>query len=353
MRVIRRISAVIVGFVFFLAGLLKLMDPVGAGLVVDEYFKFFHCNFLLPLSYLTGVGAAFLETFLGAALITGVWRRITDIVTMALLGFYTLVTLLLLIYNPDMDCGCFGEIIHLTHLQSFLKNLALVALCLIAFLPLNKQEPTRKVKYVSFPIACVSACLFFLYSALSIPLVDFTQFKPGAELLLPDEIDDPADTRTPTISFCDADGEYADSLIMGDKLILVTIYEPDKVSARSWQKISSLLSNASGQGYTTLTLVSSTPEAMEGLVSSPEILSNVYFGDRKNLLTVNRSNGGATFIADGQIISKWGVLRLPENDKLRELYETNTTESLLSENNGAHLKFQGFLLYVFAVMLLL
>ena len=35
MRIIRRISAVIIGFTFFIAGLLKLMDPVGAGLLAD------------------------------------------------------------------------------------------------------------------------------------------------------------------------------------------------------------------------------------------------------------------------------------------------------------------------------
>ena len=44
--VARRICAVIVGTVLFVAGSLKLMDPVGAGLVVSEYFKFFHLYFI-------------------------------------------------------------------------------------------------------------------------------------------------------------------------------------------------------------------------------------------------------------------------------------------------------------------
>ena len=37
---------VILGMVLLVAGLLKLMDPVGAGLVMDEYFNFFHLGFL-------------------------------------------------------------------------------------------------------------------------------------------------------------------------------------------------------------------------------------------------------------------------------------------------------------------
>lgn len=128
MRIVRRISAIIIGFVFFVAGLLKLMDPVGAGLVVEEYFKFLHLGFLRPLSYFTGAAGALAETLLGAALLCGVWRRLTGIVTLAVLGAFTILTLVLLIFNPSMDCGCFGEAVHLTHLQSFLKNIALLAL---------------------------------------------------------------------------------------------------------------------------------------------------------------------------------------------------------------------------------
>ena len=62
MRVIRRISAVLIGFVFFLSGILKLMDPVGAKLVVEEYLKFLHLGFLLGISGLIGSGMALLET---------------------------------------------------------------------------------------------------------------------------------------------------------------------------------------------------------------------------------------------------------------------------------------------------
>ena len=39
MRIIRRISALIIGIVFFISGLLKLMDPVGTGLIVDLHIE--------------------------------------------------------------------------------------------------------------------------------------------------------------------------------------------------------------------------------------------------------------------------------------------------------------------------
>lgn len=352
MRVIRRISAVLIGFVLFLGGILKLMDPVGAKLVVEEYLKFLHIGFLTGIAGLIGSGMALLETLLGAALMTGVWRKVTTVVTGVLLGFFTVLTTLLYFKNPSMDCGCFGEAIHLTHLQSLLKNLVLLALWALACFPLKKQEHTRYVKYVSFPIVAISVCLFLLYSSMSIPLVDFTPFKPGAELMLPEDIDDPTDDRTPTLSISDATGEYVDSLMVSGDLMVVSVYDPEKISGSGWEKINSLVHESALLGYTPMVLVAATPAMMDELVSFPEVLSSTYFADRKKLLTLNRSNGGATYIEDGLIVTKWSIRRLPDRAKLEELSGIDVTESLLSENNGDRLKLQAFLLYVFAVMLL-
>ena len=353
MRVIRRISAVLIGFVLFLAGVLKLMDPVGARLVVEEYLKFMHLDFLTGISGLIGSGMALLETLLGAALITGVWRKVVAVVTGVVLGFFTILTFFLYLRNPRMDCGCFGEAIHLTHLQSLLKNVVLMVLWAIACLPLRKQEQTRKIKYVSFPIVAISVCLFLLYSSLSIPLVEFTPFKAGTELMLPEDIEDPTDENAPTLSLSDAAGEYVDEMLMEGDLLAVSVYAPEKLGPQEWEKIENLMRNAAGLGYTPLVLAASTPEAMEETVSSPGILSATYFADRKKLLTLNRSNGGAAYIQDGLIVTKWGIRRLPDEQKLSELASIDVTESLLAENNGDRLKFQAFLLYVFAVMLLL
>ena len=349
MRVIRRISAVLIGFVLFLAGVLKLMDPVGARLVVEEYLKFMHLDFLTGISGLIGSGMALLETLLGAALITGVWRKVVAVVTGVVLGFFTILTFFLYLRNPRMDCGCFGEAIHLTHLQSLLKNVVLMVLWAIACLPLRKQEQTRKIKYVSFPIVAISVCLFLLYSSLSIPLVEFTPFKAGTELMLPEDIEDPTDENAPTLSLSDAAGEYVDEMLMEGDLLAVSVYAPEKLGPQEWEKIENLMRNAAGLGYTPLVLAASTPEAMEETVSSP----GTYFADRKKLLTLNRSNGGAAYIQDGLIVTKWGIRRLPDEQKLAELASIDVTESLLAENNGDRLKFQAFLLYVFAVMLLL
>ena len=58
---LRRLCAFIVGLVFLLAGIFKLLDPVGAGLVVEEYYRFLHLDFLISSAKVVAVALALLE----------------------------------------------------------------------------------------------------------------------------------------------------------------------------------------------------------------------------------------------------------------------------------------------------
>ena len=126
---------------------------------------------------------ALVETLTGAALIAGVWRRQVAALASILTAGFTALTLLLVIFNPEMDCGCFGEAIHLTHMQTFLKNVLLCLLCAGAFLPVNYYGRTRKTKLISFWAVAATVLLFTIHSLISIPLMDFTEFAPGASLM--------------------------------------------------------------------------------------------------------------------------------------------------------------------------
>lgn len=350
MRALRRISAAVVGSVFFLAAILKLMDPVGAGLVVEEYFKFLHLWFMMPFARVVGIVMAMVEAVLGAAMITDCWHKVTGIATVVVLGGFTILTAVLWICNPPMDCGCFGEAVHLTHAQSFWKNVALLVLWAVAFVPLNVPYKAAKNRYVAFWIAMVSAALFLLYSLLSIPMQDFTPLAPGVEIMQPD---DEYATDAPMLSFCDANGDYADEMVFGKKLVLVSAYDPGKIPESRWKEIASFTTEVRRAGMEPLVLVCSTPEEITDYVRELEVLSTLYFADRKMLMTLNRSNGGATYIADGQIVNKWAVRVLPEKEDLEWLAATDSTEVLMDSTAKPRMRLQAFLLYVFAVLLLI
>lgn len=329
MKTLRRICSLILGTVFFLSGIFKLMDPVGSSLVVEEYLKFFHIGFLKDLSQMAAVFFALLESGVGAALITGVFRKIVSIASGVLIGFFTLLTLILLIFNPAMECGCFGEVLHLTHLQSFLKNIAFVGLWAVIFINGRNNPEPGMLKRVAFAVSIVSTLAFAVYFLFNIPAVDFADYKPGTEL------------DTTPLSFSDRDGFYLDSLAMEGQVMVVSAYDPERLDGKERARISDFLNQADALEYRTLYLV------------SERALEDTYFADRKSLLTLNRSNGGVTFISDGCVMAKWSARNLPTYDELSEMMQKNPTETMLELCGRSRLRLQGFLLYVFAVMLLL
>ena len=393
----KRFCGFVTGFVFFLSGIVKLLDPVGAGLVMDGYFDFLHLGFMAPASKFFGVAFALAETIIGTGLITGVWRKTVALSAIILQGFFTLLTLLLVIFNPEMDCGCFGEAIHLTHMQTFIKNIILCILLAAYFFPPSQLGENRKRKYASFALVTASVLAFTVYSLMYIPLVDFTDFKPAAALMagegsggdtyesvfvyekdgerqsftldhLPDSTWTFVDTETVmvesegstsvTLSIQDTEGEYHDSIAADGKVLAVSVYDINRKPGK-WNHTAYFLSIAEKAGFTSLLLVSSTPEEFEKMASGldPQIAEtlrkHIYFSDYKTLISMNRSNGGATFFCDGYLIRKYARRALPDMKNLEELVEADETEALIERSTNGDLTFQGFLLYVFAVMLLL
>lgn len=358
-----------------ISGILKLMDPVGAGLVMEEYFKFLHLGFLSFASKALGVVFALLEAVVGAALVTGVWRKPVLWVAAGLMALFTLLTALLSIFNPSMDCGCFGEAVHLTHIQSLIKNIVLDALIVVAMLPYRNFGVPKKLKYGSFSLVALSLVAFSIYSLLSIPLQDFTNYKYGATLAsssdaalalepefvyekdgvecifsletLPDStwtflrtksVDPELLSSLPMLPVS-VDGVPADSLAVSGKVLVVSIYDPSSYGSGRVHRVNRLLSDAYSAGLETLVL---RPSGFDGASS-----------DYRSLVGLNRSNGGATLLEDGVIIHKWSNINLPSKEKLDLLSAEDPMEAYLKADKRGKLMFQGFLLYTFAILLLL
>lgn len=384
---IRRFCCFIAGFVFFISGVLKIMDPTGAGLVMSEYFDFLHIGFLDFASKITGTLLAFAEAVIGAAMITGVWRKVTAVAASAMQSFFTLLTLVLVIFNPEMDCGCFGEAIHLTHMQTFLKNIALMILLLTAYVPFRNFGEPKKRKYVSFAVVMISTSAFAVYSWMYIPMVDFTDYKTGAVLQasdadapesdiyeavfiyekdgkreaftlghLPDSTWTFISTETVmkkgvkdnsiSLSFYGSDGEYMDRMAAEGRVMVISIYDW-KMSETELKKIEHRIAEAEKAGFRVIVLTTALQDGEETR------FMNQYFSDYKTLLTMNRSNGGATYFSNGRLICKWAFRTFPDKEELEKMIRDNDIEASIDQKTGKDIAFQGFLLYVTAVMLLL
>lgn len=389
-NVFRRFCAFVLGAVFLISGILKFMDPVGSEFIMKSYFSFLHIGFMDFSAKFFGVAFALTEAVLGAALMSGVWRKVVGIAVVALTTFFTLLTLVLLIFNPVMDCGCFGEAIHLTHLQTFVKNVILCVLCCGAFIPMRELDRPVKVKYVSFALTACSLVALLIYSLVALPLKDYTSFHPGAMLqaaadeqykdfsepefiyekdgvtqafsldALPDSSWNFVDSRIrqddfaagTVLTLTDDAGEYCDSLAAKGNVLVVSAYR--KLSAGRIEGIESLVADARAAGLTPIVLVPSDDvlaAASEKHAALEDVL--VYYSDYKTLATLNRSNGGATWISDGQIVRKWSYTLRPSSEKLSAALAEDPTALALETQSKGSLALQSFLLYIFAVLLLL
>ena len=380
---IRRFCSVLLGLVYFIAGMLKLMDPVGSGLVVEEYLSFLHIGWLSPLAKALGVAMALVETLVGAALLARVWRRQVAAVTAFITAGFTILTLQLVIFNPEMDCGCFGEAIHLTHMQTFIKNLVLCLLCVIAFLPAREYGRNTKSKLVAFFMVVAVVLLFTVHSLISIPLMDFTEFAPGVSLAshgdgeglspgekeyyviyekngeegsftldnLPDStwtfvrVEEagggaPSGEEVPVFYISDSEGQYHDELLTEGRVMVLSVYDVQDYDRLAQAEL--FLLEAEAAGFTALAVAR---EPIPGL--------ETYISDYKKLITLNRSNGGATYIDDGEIICKWPARRLPDAEGLAKTASRNPLEQLVERSSRRRIAFQGIVLYSLAVLLIL
>lgn len=323
---LRRLGAVLLGAVLLLGALVKLMDPLGSQLVMEAYLRFLHLSFLGFAAGFLSLLFNLLECVLGAALIAGLFPLVAGAASGVLMLFYTVLTLALLIANPSMDCGCFGELVHLTHAQSFIKNLVLMGLWALAFFPAKRQVPQRKRRYAAFGIVILGCLWFMVHSLRSLPAIDLTDLRIGTEL---------SDGQIPLLG---DDGEYHDEVLMEGKVLLMTVYDPAELSEKEMDRIYEERSVARTSGIRPVVVY-----AGEG---------GIYSSDKKTLMSLNRSNGGASLIVDGQVTRKWTNADLPDAEELARLSAEDPSQ-LVAESEIRGRTLLGALSVVGMVLLLI
>lgn len=293
------IFQIIISLVYILSGLLKLQDPVGTGLIVEAYFRFMHLNDFMGYAKALGVMLGFVETVIGLVVFFGIWKKVVRWMLVAMQSVFTVISLILLVRNPEMHCGCFGEAIHLTHLQTFIKNIILMAIALYVCFCDKAIWRTKVWRHYTFGGSIVLVFAVTLYSWFNLPLIDFTDYDKGTKLLsqagyrmLPDsEKEDcmplpmlsPDDNPLPDFS----KGKWA----------IISVY--DQVD---WQEITDIHAEHIRQGMNVMILI--TTDISTSDIYSEENINDVFLTDRTTALSLNRSNGGVTLLDEGVISSK-------------------------------------------------
>jgi len=331
MRFLRALCRVLFALTFIVSGALKLLDPVGTGLIVKEYLAFMHLDALEPAAVGLGIALATTEFLIGICVLSGLRFRIVAWVALILTAFFTGLTLYLMLYNPISDCGCFGEAIHLTNRQTFFKNVILLVLAILMFL--GRKRATRVapnwLEWTLIGIFAAVGLSVAVRALQTIPQVDFTAYSVGNSLdelaqenqaryettflytkdghteeftldNLPDESWTYLDTKTVQVGGSTKMAQVDFTLDrMEGPLMAVTVYDPDGLTPEKKARIENFRKKALMQGQ-------------ELVVYGP---TDAYeTADRKSLMTLNRSNGGGVYFNDGVIVAKWANSELPDVD---------------------------------------
>lgn len=176
----------LLAMVFIVSGFVKAVDPKGLLYKLQEYAVVFLPEVSIDDTWLLLL-ALFLpavEFVLGAMLFMGTSRRFSAIAVLAVMLLFTPWTLVLAIWNPVRDCGCFGDAFQLSNWATFFKNVIL--LMMAAFLWVKRS---RIVRFVSTRGSWMVTLFALVYIAsvqynglVHLPIMDFRPFSIGADL---------------------------------------------------------------------------------------------------------------------------------------------------------------------------
>lgn len=343
-------SRVFVGGLFIFSGLIKLNDPVGTQIKMEEYFEVFAIDFgsffhiFIPWALEIGMILIVLELALGFAVLFYYRMNVTMWVMLSLMLFFTFLTFYSAYFDKVTDCGCFGDAIKLTPWESFYKDIILMVFVLHLFWYMNTYQSVLRTIEGHAVIGTVVAISLFLgiYAVRHLPFIDFRAYKVGnviPEQMIPEEqpiieylfdkngeeiasqqflTEDNGykyvssrvvnkDKITPKITdymVTSPDGEDKTQYTFeGDRLMIV-MFDVGKASTKNIADIRSLTRALDGK-VDCFVLTSSGSEQMEAFRHEHQLAVPYYFADATVLKTILRSNPGVALWKNGKVLGNW------------------------------------------------
>lgn len=366
MKVLSRAAWLLVGLLFIFSGLIKINDPVGTAIKLEEYFEVFAVDFssaflyLKPLALFLSILLSALEIVLGVALLIR-WRL--NLVLGTLLGlmvFFTALTFYSASTGKVTDCGCFGDAIKLTPWQSFTKDVALLVLIGVLYATRRHLPPLTAYR-AGAAITAATALVFVgigVYAYLHEPYVDFRAYKEGANLpaLMKNSAplrykyvmekngqtlefeqyptDDPElkfkqmvalnpedGPKITDFNVWDDEGDHTQEVLRGNKL-LILVHNVEKTNAASFAEINELLTRLEAMPAANLevmALTSSSGPNFDVFRHEVGLAVPYYFVDGTVMKTMMRGNPGLMLLQDGVVKGKWHHNDVPSAEMVRQL----------------------------------
>lgn len=388
--------------IFIFSGFTKAVDPIGGAIKIGEYLATFGISTIGHQSVLVALAVveSTVEFILGVNLLLGIRKRLSALLAFFFMIFMTALTLYILVTGVIVDCGCFGEAVHLSNKATFLKNVILLAASVAVLLhsPQIYSPIRRKNRWIAQAYSLVFILIVSLYSYQYLPIVDYRPYRIGQNI--PQAMQIPADAQAPefdTVFTLEKNGEkrtftldnYPDSTwkFVDSQTTLVKegfkpeisdfalySYAGDDETYRVlhekgyafWLVFPRIETTDNGvmdviediydychrYGYKLYGLTASDSSRVSEWMHLAGISFTFYNADDVVLKTMVRSNPGLILVKNGTILNKWSKNNMPDEESL-----TNGLEKLSltygKPNNGMKHTFKYLILFLIPPIILI
>lgn len=401
MRLLVNLCRAVLGLTFVGSGYVKAVDPLGTQYKIHDYLAALDLARYVPdiVTLGSSVLLSATEFSLGIFILFAIRRHLCARLSVVLMAVMTLITVWIAIANPVTDCGCFGDAVHLTNVQTLAKNVVLLGCALVI-----RFRPEAMIRFISRTnqwIAINFTILFVIitsiYCLYTLPIFDFRPYHIGANIKQGMEIPEGAaqpqfettfimrkngETREfslaeypdSTWEFVDSktrqtqagyvppihdfsiqrpDGEDITDEILSHRGYLFLLISPHLAMAddSNFGAIDQLYEYAQQEHVPFYCLTASTDKEISHWQNITGAEYPFYQTDETTLKTIVRSNPGLLLLRDGTIIGKWSHNRLPEADELRGPLARQTIGQMPDDSVGKTIT--QVLLWFFLPLLLL
>jgi len=366
MKAVRNLFRILIGLVFIFSGFVKGIDPLGTVYRMEDYFVAFGIPWASSFALLLTIFLCVLEFTIGISLLLNLWISKTSWILLPMMTFFTVLTFFDAVYNIVPDCGCFGDAIKLTNLQTFLKNLVLMALVIPVFIWRNNYRSMLK-QSSDIIILIIFACFFgflSIYCYHHLPIIDFMPWKVGnrvntveslpvkfyvtyknkktgaeKEFLAPNypwndstwlsewifksqRVEDPDRNRPLALTVEDMNGNNFTSIILDnpDYQFLLVAYDLSKTKTEGFLKVLPFYKKAIADGLAFSCLTSSLPADIKAFRLKNGTGFDFYNADDVILKTMVRANPGLILVKNGVVLDKWNWCDIPSYKQVKQKY---------------------------------
>ncbi|RNI28789.1 BT_3928 family protein [Rufibacter latericius] len=366
LRLLSRFAWVVVGGLFIFSGLIKLNDPVGTAIKLEEYFEVFSVDFssvflsLKPFALYLSIFLSTLEVVLGVALLVR-WKLNTVLwLLFVLILFFTSLTFYSAYFNKVTDCGCFGDAIKLTPWESFTKDIILLVLILLLLFTqrqlLSLGQINRGVTGAIVLVSLIFSLTISVYAYRNEPFLDFRAYRVGAnipKLMKPSAplryqyvmvkngqettfANYPTDTtykfkqmvplnpedgpKITDFNIWNDQGDFTQEMFLGNRL-LILVKDVNKADHESFKEINALLAGLEkdqSPKVVPVVITSSSSQEFDVFRHEVNLSAPYFFADATVLKTMIRSNPGLLLFKNGVVVGKWHYNNTPTLQEVQE-----------------------------------